>query len=84
MKKTILIFAAAIIFIVLIHLATIFSRQSSDGGSAESPGGLYVGYNPFPNLPQVRVSSSSGAVTSTKTDYKSSEEPTIKVDLNKL
>ncbi len=80
-KEIILIFAAVIILLVLIHLAMVSEQRSGGAGGTTAP---YSAPNPFPNLPQVQVSSSSGAMAPTKTDYRSNEEPVIKIDLNKL
>jgi len=81
MKRTVLILTAAAILLILIHVATTLSRRKSAGGGEGATPGFYTAPNPFPDMRQVQV---PGAATSTKTDYKSNEEPTIKVDLNRL
>lgn len=80
-KKAVLILIAAAILLIIVYAATTLSRRKSDGGGEGASSGYYGAQNPFPNMRQVQV---PGAATSTKTDYRSDEQPVIKIDLNSL
>ena len=75
--------AAAFIIAVLLLLAKN-SRINEKKVQKKYNGPAFTAPNPFPNMPQVVVSSSEGAVSSLKADWKADENPVLEIDLNKL
>lgn len=78
-----LVGVAAFIAAIFLLLAKN-SRLSGKKVQKKYDGPAFTAPNPFPNMPQVVVSSSSGGLVSPKSDWKADENPVLEIDLNKL
>jgi hypothetical protein len=83
-SRLIFLVGIAAVVLAIFLLLEKNSRLNEKKVQKKYNGPAFTAPNPFPNMPQVVVSSSSGGLSSPKPDWKAEENPVIQMDLDKL